>query len=426
MNIAQIITAKRDGQELDDREIEFLINGYARNEVQDGQMGAFAMAVYFRGMTDREIVGLTRAMLNTGVTMRWSEGPPKVDKHSTGGIGDKISIPLAPILADCGMAVPMISGRGLGTTGGTIDKLESIPGFRTNLLLPEIREIVERVGCAITAATDEIAPADKRLYALRDVTGTVPSIPLITASILSKKLAEGLDSLVLDVKWGNGAFMKSKADAEKLAKTLVQTAKQLGVKTRALLTDMNRPLGKMIGNAVEVDESVEVLQGGGPVDVVELTERFAAELMVMCGLTPTITIGRERARESIDSGRALKKLIEMVKAQGGNLAADRLRAPAVPVVATQSGFISHINSDRLGLAVIQMGGGRRVVGQSVDHSVGIEMEADLGHEVKEGDLLATVFTHANTRDETIQTVLTSFEIQPNQSTATTLIGETIE
>jgi pyrimidine-nucleoside phosphorylase len=426
MNIAQIITAKRDGHELEEREIEFLINGYARNEVQDGQMGAFAMAVYFRGMTDREIVSLTRAMLHTGEIMQWPAGPPKVDKHSTGGIGDKISIPLAPILADCGMAVPMISGRGLGTTGGTIDKLESIPGFRTNLLLPEIRDVVNRVGCVITAATNEIAPADKRLYALRDVTGTVPSIPLITASILSKKLAEGLDSLVLDVKWGNGAFMKSEADAEKLATTLVQTAKQLGVKTRAVLTDMNRPLGKLIGNAVEIDESVDVLQGVGPADVVELTERFAAELMVMCGLAPTVTAGRERARDSIDSGRALKKLIEMVKAQGGNLAADRPRAAAVPVLATHDGFVAEINSDRLGLAVIQMGGGRKVVGASIDHSVGIEMAVDLGTEVKSGDLLATVFTHDSTREEAIQTVHSSFYIQSNPPAPSKLIGRVIE
>jgi pyrimidine-nucleoside phosphorylase len=426
MNIAQIITAKRDGHELEEREIEFLINGYARNEVQDGQMGAFAMAVYFRGMTDREIVSLTRAMLHTGEIMQWPAGPPKVDKHSTGGIGDKISIPLAPILADCGMAVPMISGRGLGTTGGTIDKLESIPGFRTNLLLPEIRDVVNRVGCVITAATNEIAPADKRLYALRDVTGTVPSIPLITASILSKKLSEGLDSLVLDVKWGNGAFMKTEAEAEKLAKTLVQTAKQLGVKSRALLTDMNRPLGKLIGNAVEIDESVEVLQGGGPADVVELTERFAAELMVMCGLAPTVSAGRERARESIDSGRALKKLIEMVKAQGGNLAADRPRADAVPVLATQDGFVAEINSDRLGLAVIQMGGGRKVVGQSIDHSVGIEMAVDLGTKVKSGDLLATVFTHDSTREEAIQTVHSSFCLQSNPPAPSKLIGRVIE
>ena len=279
------------------------------------------------------------------------------------------------------------------------------------------------MGCVITAATSEIAPADKRLYALRDVTGTVPSIPLITASILSKKLAEGLDALVLDVKWGNGAFMKSLAEAQLLAKTLVQTAKQLGVKTRALLTDMNRPLGRLIGNAVEVDESVEVLQGGGPADVLELTERFAAELMVMCGLAPTIAAGRERARDSIESGRALKQLVAMVKAQGGNLAADRPRAPAVPVLASQAGFICEINSDRLGLAVIQMGGGRQVVGQSIDHSVGIEMEVDLGAEVNEGDLLANVFTHAATRDEAIHTVLNSFDIKPDPPIGTRLIGE---
>lgn len=425
MNPAQIITAKRDGRELEDSEIEWLISGYAQDQIKNDQMAAFAMAVYFQGMTHRETACLTRAMLNSGVTLSWGSGPPKVDKHSTGGIGDKISIPLAPILAVCGLAVPMISGRGLGTTGGTIDKLEAIPGFRTDLSLVEIKENVERVGCVITAASSEIAPADKKLYALRDVTGTVPSIPLITASILSKKLAEGLDALVLDVKWGNGAFMKTLEEAEALAHSLVRTATEMGVKVRALLTDMNRPLGIMVGNGVEVDESVEVLQGRGPADVVSLTHRLAAELLVLCGLVPDIVAGISASEKAIESGRALLKFLEMVSAQGGNLGAERLRAKASQVLASGDGYITEIDSDRIGLAVIEMGGGRKYFGQSIDPTVGLEMMRDVGDQVRIGEPLATIFTHDETRDITEELVRTSFQIGPQPIESPPLIHSVI-
>src|SRR6266478_5475973 len=282
MNVVSLISKKRDGGELTEDEIGSLIAGYVRGDVPDYQMASWAMAVYLRGMTVAEIAALTEHMLHSGVTFEWPAGEsPKVDKHSTGGIGDKVSLPLAPLLACCDLHVPMISGRGLGATGGTLDKLEAIPGFRTNLSLAEIAEIIERVGCVITGASAEIAPADKRLYALRDGTATVPSIPLITASIMSKKLAESLDALVLDVKFGSGAFMKSLDDARALARSLVDTGKRMGVKTTALLTDMNQPLGRMAGNANEVNESVDCLMGKGPADLMEVTLELGAELLVL-------------------------------------------------------------------------------------------------------------------------------------------------
>ena len=264
MNVAEIITDKRDGKELSAEQLNALVQGYAKDEVPDYQMSAFAMAVYFQGMTHEEVVAFTTAMLDSGDRMSWSRNKKRVDKHSTGGIGDKVSIPLTPILACCDLDVPMVSGRGLGTTGGTLDKLESIPGFRCEMSMDEFRSVVNSCGCAIVSASKNLAPADQKLYALRDVTGTVPSIPLITASILSKKMAEGLDALVLDVKWGSGAFMKTLEQAQELARSLVQTANGMGVKTTALITDMNQPLGRMIGNALEVDEAIAVLKGEGP------------------------------------------------------------------------------------------------------------------------------------------------------------------
>src|SRR4051812_43079517 len=295
---ALIIARKRDGAALGSAEISSFIAGYSRGEIPDYQMAALAMAIYLRGMTTEETAALTDAMLASGQRMQWnSGGKPKVDKHSTGGIGDKTSLILAPLLACCGLAVPMISGRGLGATGGTLDKLEAIPGFRTDLSLEGIQEITERVGCVITGATAEIAPADKKLYALRDVTATVPSIPLITASIMSKKLAESLDALVLDVKFGTGAFMKSLESARILARSLVDTGKRMGVKTSALLTDMNQPLGRMAGNLVEVHESIATLEGRGPPDLWDCTRELAAELLLLTGQAR----GREEAFRMLEN-----------------------------------------------------------------------------------------------------------------------------
>jgi pyrimidine-nucleoside phosphorylase len=388
MNPALIIAKKRDGLPLDREEIASFVQGFSRGEVPDYQMAALAMAIYLRGMTTEETAALTDEMLASGVRLAWRK---KVDKHSTGGIGDKTSLILAPLLACCGLAVPMISGRGLGATGGTLDKLESIPGFRTNLSLAEIQEITERVGCVITGATAEIAPADKKLYALRDVTATVPSIPLITASIMSKKLAESLDALVLDVKFGNGAFMKSLDDARQLAQSLVATGRRMGVKTAALLTDMNQPLGRMAGNLVEVHEAVAALKGKGPADLWECTRELGAELLLLAGVAGDRHAARRRLEAEIHSGRALAKFREMAAAQGGDL--DRLPpiGKGVNVTAPRGGYVSSIDTERLGLAIIELGGGRKQMSDKIDHAAGLEMLVRIGQPVKRGQRMARLF-----------------------------------
>lgn len=390
MNVARLIEAKRDRLELDTADIRGLVDGYVRGQVFDYQMSAFAMAVLCRGMTARETTDLTAAMLESGLTMSWPGGGPVVDKHSTGGIGDKISVPLAPVLAELGMRVPMISGRGLGATGGTIDKLESIPGFRTDLELSGIAEIVGGVGCVIAAASEEIAPADRKLYALRDVTGTVRSIPLITASILSKKLAEGLDALVLDVKWGSGAFMKTVDEARALAGSLVQTSIRMGVPATAVLTDMNRPLGRWIGNAVEIDESVAILQGQGPADSTQLTEELAVELLVMTRLETDRAGALAKVRGCIASGAALRRLERMVRAQGGDLEAPRPRHRSQEWTAGRDGFVAFRDCAKLGWAVIEMGGGRKSLGDTLDHGTGIEMMVESGQRVSRGQPLMRI------------------------------------
>ncbi len=320
MNIVQWIADKRDGHRLSDSQIACIISGYTDGSIPDYQLAALAMAIFFRGMDRQEIVSLTRAMLNSGESFRWPElDQPVVCKHSTGGIGDKVSIILAPLLAAAGMAVPMISGRGLGATGGTLDKLESIPGFRVDWSMDQIRRQVHEIGVVIAGASQQIAPADRRLYALRDVTATVPSIPLITASILSKKLAAGLDALVLDVKFGSGAFMKSIDKARVLAESLIWVASHLGVDAAALLTDMNQPLGRMAGNANEINECIEVLQGQGPPDVRELAVELAATLVQQVTPDQSGDAARQRLNRLIDEGHAWDKFQQLVRAQGGTL-----------------------------------------------------------------------------------------------------------
>jgi len=391
MNVAKIISDKRDGQKLPDDAIAFLISGYADKSIPDYQMAAFAMATFFRGMTTEETTTLTKCMIDSGDRLQWPGNPPAVDKHSTGGIGDKVSIPLAPMLACCDVQVPMISGRGLGITGGTLDKLESIEGYRTELSEDEFRSIVNWNGCSIASATGKIAPADKRLYALRDVTGTVPSIPLIVASILSKKIAEGIGALVLDVKWGSGAFMKTLDQAKDLAKELVNVGNELGVKTSAMITDMNQPLGRMIGNAVEIDESVDILKGEGPADVTELTLQLCAKLLVQAGVQSNTESAVSALQQTIESGAALERLAQMVKNHGGDLSAPRSRGASRDVLAIESGKVNRIHNDRLGLAVIEMGGGRKKLGDQLDHSVGIECLVRLGDSVESGQPVARVF-----------------------------------
>lgn len=389
---AALIARKRDGGTLAAEEIRDFIASYVDGSVPDYQMSAMAMAIYLRGMDVEETAVLTECMLRSGAVLEWSSlMPPKVDKHSTGGIGDKTSLILAPLLACCGLQVPMISGRGLGATGGTLDKLESIPGFRTNLSREEIRRVTEEVGCVITGATSDLVPADRKLYALRDVTATVASIPLITASIMSKKLAESLSALVLDVKFGSGAFMKTREQARTLAQSLVATGQRMGVQTTALLTDMNQPLGRMAGNAVEVDESLATLRGDGPDDLVEVTLALGAELLVSTGIDESIPLAILRLQSHIDSGAGLEKFREMVAAQGGDLDAPRPIAPRHDVAAGREGYVSHIETEALGLAIIELGGGRKKLSDGLDHSTGLEMLVRIGDRVEKQSALARLF-----------------------------------
>ncbi|MFK7769289.1 MAG: thymidine phosphorylase [Mariniblastus sp.] len=391
MNVAQIIAEKRDGNTLTEDQIKPLVQGYAEEKVPDYQMAAFAMAVFFKGMTAEETTIFTQCMIDSGERLKWPGAKPSVDKHSTGGIGDKVSIPLAPLLACCDVEVPMISGRGLGATGGTLDKLESIKGYNCEISNDEFRSIVNWNGCSIASASSSLAPADKRLYALRDVTATVPSIPLITASILSKKVAEGIDALVLDVKWGSGAFMKTLEQARALARSLVTVGNQLGVKTSAVITDMNQPLGRMIGNAVEINESIDVLKGDGPEDVTELMLDLGSRLLVAVDVEADLMAARKRLESRIEDGDALKKFDEMVKSHGGNIHEKLEVAPSSPVIALESGFVTRINAERLGLAVIEMGGGRKQIGDQLDHSTGIEFLVRIGDKVEKGQTMANVF-----------------------------------
>ncbi|MDA1049576.1 MAG: thymidine phosphorylase [Planctomycetota bacterium] len=422
-NPASVIAKKRDGSALTRDEIAEFVGGFTNGSIPEYQMSALAMAIYLCGMSTAETAALTEQMLASGVQLRWPAGSHYVDKHSTGGVGDKVSLLLAPLLACCGLRVPMISGRGLGPTGGTLDKLESIPGFRTDLSLDEIREITARVGCVITGASAEIAPADRRLYALRDVTATVASIPLITASIMSKKLAEGLDALVLDVKVGSGAFMKTLEQARELARSLVETGRRMGVATSALITDMSQPLGHMAGNAVEVDETVAALAGEGPDDLISLTNSLGAELLVAAGLASTREEGVAQIQQHIDSGRGLEKLREMVAAQGGDLDAARPIAPATIIEATRAGFVAAIDVEALGYEIIRLGGGRRVMSDSIDHSVGIETLVSIGDRIERGQPLVRVFAKHEDGSLDRESLTSCFQIQDEAATKPPLVFE---
>ncbi len=425
INPAHTIAKKRDGGALSPEEIRSFINGYVHGAIPDYQMSAMSMAIYFRGMTPVEIASLTQAMLASGSRLMWPRGLPKVDKHSTGGVGDKVSLILAPLLACCGVQVPMISGRGLGATGGTLDKLEAIPGFRTDLTEPEIAEVVNTVGCVITGQTANLVPADKWLYALRDVTATVASIPLITASIMSKKLAEGLDALVLDVKFGSGAFMKTAEQARELAQSLAAVGTESGLRTVALLTDMNQPLGRMCGNAVEVDETVLALQGRGPQDLMELTLALGAELLVMTGVAHNLLEATQRLQRCIDDGRGYEKFAEMVRVQGGDLEAPRSIAAATDIVAAADGYITRMDCEALGQAIVIMGGGRWQVTDRVDFSVGLEMLVRIGDRVTTGQPLVRVFASPTQFEKIQSNIQNAIVIGPEPVPAPPLILERI-
>ncbi len=391
MNPERFIAVKRDGGTHGAAEIETWIEGYTSGAVGDEQMAAWAMAVYLNGMSAEETAALTGAMVASGTELPRRSDRPRVDKHSTGGIGDKVSIALAPLLAVCGLEVPMISGRGLGSTGGTLDKLEAIPGFRTDLSLDEIDRVLATAGCVITGATAEIAPADRRLYALRDVTATVASVPLITGSILSKKVAETLDALVFDVKVGSAAFMKTLEGARELAASLVAAGRVYGVKTSARLTDMSQPLGRAVGNANEVDEAVALLEGCAPDDLLEVTLALCADLLVATGIEEDEGAARARLTATIDDGSARERLARMVAAQGGDLEAPRSLAEAHDVVATRSGWVTGFDGEGVGFAVIELGGGRKRQGDRVDPSVGVEAQVRIGDRIEAGDPLFTLY-----------------------------------
>ncbi|SIR06138.1 thymidine phosphorylase [Rhizobium sp. RU35A] len=397
----EIIRRKRDGVELSPAEIAGFIEGVTANRISEGQLAAFAMATFFRGMTRAETVALTLAMRDSGDVLSWSEiGRPVGDKHSTGGIGDNVSLMLAPIVAACGLAVPMISGRGLGHTGGTLDKLEAIPGYDVAPSEAQFRRVVREAGAAIIGQTGDLAPADRRLYAIRDVTATVESIPLITASILSKKLAAGLETLVLDVKFGNGAFMQGVEEAEALARSLVEVANGAGVKTSALLTDMNEPLADAAGNAVEIAHAVDFLAGRkGRTRIEAVTLAFAGEMLLQAGLVSTLTEGQEKATAALASGRALEHFGRMVHLLGGpadfveRFATYLPAAPVIrPVPAPDSGILAATDARGIGLAVVELGGGRRLASDGIDHRVGFDRILPLGTRVERGDPIA--FVHA--------------------------------
>ncbi len=398
-----IIEKKRNGGILSESDLDFFIGGYVRGDIPDYQMSALAMAIYFQGMTPDEIACLTRVMMHSGDVVDTSGiRLAKVDKHSTGGIGDKISIPLAPLVASCGVAVPMISGRGLGITGGTLDKLESIPGYRTGLSVPEFLNVLGTCGCSMIGQTERIVPADRKLYALRDVTATVPSIPLIVSSIMSKKLAEGIDGLVLDVKCGRGAFMKTRADARALAEGLTRVGRAMGKRVTALITAMDQPLGRTVGNALEIVESVEILRGVGPEDTTQLTLLLAAEMLVLGGVATSPESALPVLRGKLKSGEALEVFKKMVSMHGGrtDVIDDPRRLPVAAVrvdhVSASSGTVQDVDAELIGRASLLLGAGRTKTTDVIDPAAGISGLVKIGERVAAGQPLATL--HAASRD----------------------------
>lgn len=392
-----VIRKKRDGIELSRSEIENLVNAYTQGTIPDYQVSAWLMAVVLKGMTRPETAALTDAMLRSGDVLDLSSlAARKVDKHSTGGVGDKTSLVLAPLAAAAGIVVPMISGRGLGHTGGTLDKLEAIPGFDVNLPVAEFRRVLQLCGCAMIGQTAEIAPADRKLYALRDVTGTVESPYLICASIMSKKLAEGIDALVLDVKTGSGAFMKNEKDAVFLAELMVETGERMGKKVVALITDMDQPLGHMIGNALEVVEVIDVLRGGGPEDLRELCLELAGWMLHLGGVADTVAEGKQQSAALISSGKALERFRQMVELQGGDARVidDSNRLPqarqTMQVASLKTGYLASMQCEHIGTACVILGGGRERKEDSVDPAVGIVLHKKVGDRVTAGESLAAI------------------------------------
>ncbi len=406
MRAVDIIQKKRDGGVLTPEEIRFFVAGVTDFSLPDYQIAALLMAMLLRGMTAPETSVLTDAMVRSGSRLDLSDIPGvKVDKHSTGGVGDKSSIVIAPLVAACGGIVPMMSGRGLGHTGGTLDKLESIPGFRTNLSISEMRAALSAIGCALIGQTAQIAPADKKLYALRDVTGTIESVPLISASIMSKKIAEGIDALVLDVKCGKGAFMKTEAAARALAESLVEIGKSAGVQTQAVITAMNWPIGFAVGNANEVVECIELLKGNGRADVVENALELSERMLVVSGVARDRSEAATMCRQALDSGRALERLTAIIERQGGNprVIDDYSLLPQAPgehiIRAATDGFVAELDAGLIGRASVLLGGGRDQVDDEIDPAVGIMIPATVGDRVQAGDAVLRVLYRSEERLE---------------------------
>src|SRR5712664_189206 len=438
MRPQDIIRKKRDGAELSRDEIEFFVRGVTNGEIADYQSTALLMAIFLKGMTDAEQSALTNAMLRSGEILDFSDIPkPKVDKHSTGGVGDKTSLLIAPLAAAAGVCVPMISGRGLGHTGGTLDKLESIPGYRVDLSLKEFRAVLDQAGFAMNGQTAEIAPADKKLYALRDATATIEAIPLIVASIISKKGAAGLDAMVIDVKTGSGAFMREQDRARALARALVTTGNSLGVRSQALITDMNQPLGSAVGNSVEVLECIELLRNEirpGAESVLELSIELAARMVVLVGLEKSVDAARTRIRRVHESGAALECFRKNVVAQGGDPRVCDDPAGVLPltdkvfkVESARSGFVRQIDTEEVGHAIAEAGGGRVQVEDQIDPAVGFVSEVKIGDEVRTGDVIGLVYcADSNRGQQAAPRIRTAYEIGDARPELPVLIKEVID
>lgn len=434
MTATEIIRKKREGGTLTSGEMQFIIQGYVKGTVPEYQVSAFLMATFFRGMTKEETAEFTRLMLHSGDMIDLSHIPGvKVDKHSTGGVGDKISLLLAPVVAACGVPVPMISGRGLGHTGGTLDKLESIPGFRTDLSIDEYKNVIAEIGVVMIGQTNEIAPADKKMYALRDVTSTVECIPLIAGSIMSKKLAEGIDALVLDVKTGRGAFMPTYERSVELAQVLVGIGTNFGKETIGFITDMNQPLGRAIGNWNEVVESVEGLRGKNIPDIMELTYVLGGAMVWLGKKAATLAEGIEQCKEVVKNGKAYEKFLQLVKIQGGDISyiehLDKYPTSkySQEIKSSASGFISSIDSLELGLTGITLGGGRTKVDGVIDPKAGILLKKKVGDEVKSGEVLATLFTDKSVVvDSAEKRIASAFTVDNERPTSSPLVISVVD
>lgn len=433
MRTVDLIQRKRDGEELAPDEIEFLVNGYTSGEIPDYQMSSFLMAVFFSGMSDREVSRLTECMLRSGDTVDLSHIPGiKVDKHSTGGVGDKTSFIVAPLAAAAGVVVPMMSGRALGHTGGTLDKLESIPGFRTDLSTQEFQKQLAELGLCFIGQTDHLVPADRKLYALRDVTATVESIPLISSSIMSKKLAEGLDALILDVKVGSGAFMKKQVDARRLAQTMVGIGRRMDKKVQALITDMNQPLGYAVGNALEIMEASQTLQNAGPADLTKLCLELAARMIHVGKKAPSLEDARRLAEKHLVDGSAYKKFKQVVAAQGGNpQALDKFEllpnaTGMREINSPRAGYVSSIDAEDIGVASNMIGAGRDKKEDSIDPAVGIILEVKTGEKVDAGSVLCRLYYTKDDRvEEAADMVEDAFRISAQKPDERELILEVV-